>query len=485
MLKTVQNGKGGTTTFNYEPSTEYEKEADAIMPFIMQMVSAININDGNGGSYTTLYDYYGADFDYVNREFLGFKNIYKTNPDDSYEVTEYLQGHYTKNRPDWTGFYENEAAYNIEEPLLSSLKYTDYTWDTYPTEPTTWAFVKLNRKKTTYEANTAYYSQEDYTYDNANGFQEFVIKTGTDANGQPVAQVTQFTGYTLYGTDAWRVSKEIVAESYNKDTDTAINLARKMTYGHDSNGNMTGKTFWRTALDDYESIDYTHDGFGNVLTETDGLNHTTAIQYETDTYTYPWHITNAKNQVTIKTWDYRFGKEDIVTDPNNNPTDYNYDFFGRVANIHYPDGGYTENIYTSYDRAAFPRYITTRTLESGTITSGNYIEKEEYFDGLDRSIKVVTDGINEQGQPVEILTATTYDSMGRKDIVYGPYFANESQTSRYFEDTDYDLLGRVTSIRSPKDQTSGLFSYILLHLSQSHSLQSSQTHDARQKDRKA
>ncbi len=69
-------------------------------------------------------------------------------------------------------------------------------------------------------------------------------------------------------------------------------------------------------------------------------------------------------------------------------------------------------------------------------------------------------GINDQEQPIQILSTVTYDNMGRKDIVYGPYFANEAQTSRYFEDTDYDLLGRVTSIRSPKDQTSGLFSYI-------------------------
>jgi hypothetical protein len=30
------------------------------------------------------------------------------------------------------------------------------------------------------------------------------------------------------------------------------------------------------------NITYTHDGFGNVLTETDWLNHPTTIDYETD-----------------------------------------------------------------------------------------------------------------------------------------------------------------------------------------------------------
>jgi RHS repeat-associated protein len=459
-LKIVTNGKGGATTFDYEPSSEYDKNPDDIMPFIMQMVSSININDGNGGSYTTSYDYYGADFDFEKREFLGFKKIYKTNPDYTYEVTEYLQDHYFKNRPEWNGFYNNKAAYNIEEPLLPSLSFTAYTWDTYPETPTTWAFVKLNRKKTIYEGNASYYTQEDYTYDNTNGFPEFVVKTGTDANGQAVAQVTRYTGYNLYGTDSWRVSKEIVAEYYDKVSDTATNLARKMTYGYNSQGNMTQKIFWRTASTAYPAIAYTHDGFGNVLTETDGLNHPTTIDYETDTNTYPWHITNAKNQVTTKTWDYKFGKEDIVTDPNSNPTDYNYDLFGRISNINYPDGGYTENNYTNYDRVTFPRYIITRTLESYNGQTPVYIEKQEHYDGLDRTLKTVSWGINDQEQPIQILSTVTYDNMGRKDIVYGPYFANEAQTSRYFEDTDYDLLGRVTSIRSPKDQTSGLFSYI-------------------------
>jgi RHS repeat-associated protein len=450
-LKIVANGKGGTTTFDYEPSSEYGKETDAIMPFIMQMVSSININDGNGGSYTTSYDYYGADFDFEKREFLGFKNIYKTNNDGSYEVTEYLQDHYFKNRPDWTGFYEDSDDYNSEQPMLSSKIFTAYTWGTYPIEPTTWAFVKLNRKKTTYENNASYYTQEDYTYDNTNGFPEFVVKTGTDANGQAVAQVTRYTGYNLYGTDSWRVSKEIVAEYYDKVSDTATNLARKMTYGYNSQGNMTQKIFWRTASTAYPAIAYTHDGFGNVLTETDGLNHPTTIDYETDTNTYPWHITNAKNQVTTKTWDYKFGKEDIVTDPNNNTTDYNYDLFGRISNIIFPDGGYTENIYTYYDIVTFPRYMTTRTLESGSIAAGSYIEKVEYFDGLDRSIKVITDGINDQEPPasIEIITTTHYDDMGRKSAVYGPYFANEGETSRYYEITIYDKLGRVDYIESP------------------------------------
>ncbi|MBN1906043.1 MAG: hypothetical protein JW927_13200, partial [Deltaproteobacteria bacterium] len=82
---------------------------------------------------------------------------------------------------------------------------------------------------------------------------------------------------------------------------------------------------------------------------------------------------------------------------------------------------------------------------------GTYIEKDEYFDGLDRSIKVITDGIDAQEQPapIEIVTTTHYDDMGRKSEIYGPYFANEAETSRYYEITTYDKLGRVDSIETP------------------------------------
>jgi hypothetical protein len=42
----------------------------------------------------------------------------------------------------------------------TTLMSTTNTWGTYPTSPTTWAFVKLNSKITTYENNSSYYTQD-------------------------------------------------------------------------------------------------------------------------------------------------------------------------------------------------------------------------------------------------------------------------------------------------------------------------------------
>jgi YD repeat-containing protein len=175
-----------------------------------------------------------------------------------------------------------------------------------------------------------------------------------------------------------------------------------MTYDYDSKGNMTSKTFWRSGTVQYTAIQYRYNErnegqYGNLTSEVDGLGHTTTIDYDTATHTFPVTITNAKGHVTTKTWNYWFGKEDTVTDPNGTYTKYEYDPFGRpdtVTNYDSPSQNYiVGHTDTDYHDSVFPRYITTKVLESGSINSGSYVAKEEYLDGLGRTIKVATDGI--------------------------------------------------------------------------------------------
>ncbi|MGD9159363.1 MAG: FG-GAP-like repeat-containing protein [Desulfobacteraceae bacterium] len=445
QLTVVQNGKGGTTTFEYLPSTQYDKDQDDVMPFIMQMVSSLSVKDGtlkaDGTeiSYTTSYNYYGADYDRENKDFLGFKDIEKTNPDDTFETTQYHQDHYKKNRPFKTKFYEymdeDEYGYRTYGSLLSEI---DYIWDTYPTDPNVWAFIKLIQKKTTYEGNASYFTQENYTYYNNNGFPETIAKSGIDADGNAIEQITQYKHYGEYGTDIWRVDLETV-------TGAATGITRKMTYDYDSKGNVISKIFWRTELLPYNSITYINDDYGNVTSVIDARENETIIDYDLATETYPSSIINAENHEILKTWDYRFGREDQVRDENENWTDYEYDAFGRIDNISFPDGGYS---YVEYDDTSFPRYTHTKILETGSIETGDYVEKIEYFDGIDRTIKTVTYGIN-NNSITPVITDVIYDNMGRKDIVYGPYFEGTSIESVNYQDMEYDKLGRIVSTATP------------------------------------
>ncbi len=446
-IKTITNPFGGKTEIFYKNSSGLPNNN---IPFIMHPVETIKVYDGiieTGATVdipdVTSYDYENGYYDYRERDFRGFGYVKKTNADGSTVETTYEQiDNYKKGRP------------LIEETKGDGVlfKRTTYTWGAYniASNLNDAKFVKLNSKTTTYENNSAYLTAESYTYDDTNGFPSSVVKSGTDANGQAIEQITQASVYDRYPSNSWtwRLKEETV-------TGATTGLARMMTYGYDNYGNMTSKTFWRTESDDYESIVYDHDSFGNVTSERDGIvtHPPTTIAYDS-TYTFPVTITNPKGHVTTKTWDYRFGKEDIVTEPNGNKTDYDYDNFGRVTSITNKDinnviVGYTETAYTYYDRTTFPRYKTIKTLESNDNQTPVYIEKKEYFDGLDRSLRIATWGIDDIEQPIQIFTDTTYDEMGRKDKVFGPYKSGATANEIYYEDTDYDKLGRVTFINSP------------------------------------
>ena len=442
-LETIFNSFGGKTNLTYGNSSEFPNNR---IPFILHPVTLIEAYDDINASTpaeTTSYDYSDAYYDYDERDSRGFGYVKQTNADGSTVEKTYEQlDNYKKGKPLLIEMKEQGQSTPFQETIN--------TWGTYAIPNTSAEFVKLNSKITTYDDNNNYLSAESYLYYNNNGFLQKIIKSGKDANGNTVEQISDSSVYQNFDTWTWRLTEETV-------TGTATGLARKMTYDYDSNGNMTDKIFWRTASNDYDPIVYGHDDYGNVTSETDGEGNTTTIVYETNSdYTYPHTITNAKSHVITKTWDYRFGKEDLVTDPNSNKTDYEYDAYGRVINITNKDAlnnivAYSETDYTNYDQTAFPRYITTRTLESGSIASGVYIEKEDYFDGLNRSIKTITDGIDDFGSSTQILSSTVYDNMGRKDIVYGPYFDGEAENSRYYEDTYYDARGRVSSIISPDE----------------------------------
>lgn len=68
LLSSVQNIYGGTTTISYAPSSAYQ---NTYLPFIVQTVSSITVDDGNGNQSTTNYTYAGGYYSAPNREFRG------------------------------------------------------------------------------------------------------------------------------------------------------------------------------------------------------------------------------------------------------------------------------------------------------------------------------------------------------------------------------------------------------------------------------
>ena len=76
LLTGISNGIGGSYTIQYTPSSAWPNNQK--LPFILQTVSSVSANDGNGNTTTTNYSYSGGYYDLKSREFRGFSDVTKT-----------------------------------------------------------------------------------------------------------------------------------------------------------------------------------------------------------------------------------------------------------------------------------------------------------------------------------------------------------------------------------------------------------------------
>ncbi|MCP4668998.1 MAG: hypothetical protein GY849_21895, partial [Deltaproteobacteria bacterium] len=429
LTTSVSNGIGATTHFEFQPSTAWDNK---YMPrgFILQTVSSMTVDDGLGNAFTTNYAYSGGLFDYGSREFRGFEYVEQTNPDGTTVKTWFHQDAYMKGRE-----RQVEVRAPDEGPLLTR---TTLTWDKvflYP--PNTYAFVKLDQKRTESYDGVTLFTQEDYTYDHTNGNLLTKVTSGTD--GESITQTHQ---YQNFGSWLWRLTQETIEGS-------ASGKVRETYYGYETGtGNMLYKEYWLQGGTN-PRIDMTYDPYGNLKTLEDARDNTTITDYDTDTHTYPVKITrpetNGVSHIVEFAYDYRFGKKTMEKDENGNETHYAYDAFGRVIQVDYPDGG---QALTEYFDDASPRYKVEKVKEDA---SGSFIDKYTYIDGLGRGIQTITFG--EWGK--SIVTKTHYDEMGRPYLKQGPFFDTGTGWPKTppaqspWVLTTYDYRGRPVEVESP------------------------------------
>ena len=431
LLRSCANGLGGTTTFDYTPSSSYE---NILLPYVLQTLSSIRIEDGLENAFTTSYFYSGGLHDPAEREFRGFEYVKQTNPDNTTVETWYHQDQYFKSR---------QERVELREPWDpdpgSLFAKTEFTYDKVFLNPpsNTAAFVKLTLKRSESYDSLTVFSQEEYTYDDSNGNLLTMTRTGTGAEA-----VTTTNEYQNYGNWLWRMTQQTVAGGQSGEV-------RKAYFGYQSGtGNMLWKEQWLQGGTN-PRVTMGYDTYGNLISEADpNGNPPTTIEYDTATKTYPVRKTlpqtGGVTHVYEYGWDARFGKKLWEKDENLNQTDYAYDVFGRLVQADYPDGG---RVITVYHDDVFPRYAVTRIRENGS----NYRDKYDYVDGLGRPIQTITFG--EAGN--SIVSRLFYDQMGRNDLTEGPFFSTsvgypKEPPSQYsWLQKIFDYRGRLIEVRSP------------------------------------
>jgi YD repeat-containing protein len=446
----TKNGFGGETTIEYTPSSKY---INKLLPFVLYTTSSITVKDGLGNDSSRSFAYEDGLFNYATREFRGFETVTQTNPNGTTVKTWFHQDEYKKGKQDKVGSYEYE-----EGPRISV---TDFTWDTYDIGSTAkFVYLDINNTKVYENDLLSTETEMDYTYvyDNAGIYLLDNEKSTIKSEGAG-EDVTSSYEYKQYGGWVWRKTKQTVTGSIS-------GIVRESYYDHDGNGNLRFEEHWSNNPNDPKNpvTEREYYANGNLWKVHDPKgNLPTVYEYDAAMQTYPVKITNPLGHIAEYQYDYRFGKVSAEKDPNGNWTYYDFDPFGRVKQVDFPDGGRVTTDYFDYN---LPRLVVTKVKED---TSGSTIDSYQYFDGLGRKIVGFSPG--ETGNV--IVTKAHYDNMGRNYRTEGPFFHTgiawpiaPPSDSPYVE-TTFDKRGRPIEIKTPLGQDVELGSLALTKFSYS------------------
>jgi RHS repeat-associated protein len=445
LIEKVETPSGARLEIEYANSSEYDSNPTYRRPpFIVHTVQKLKVDDGNGIIAETLFNYDGGYYDFRSREFRGFGKVGETKPNGTTTTNFYHSGDYNKDK-----IYRTDVRETAAEDS-NFIRQTLYDWEVRDEGNTSFFVYLLNKTDELFDNGQNIASSiEDFTgYDAVGNILETEVQYW-DKNST-FERITKKYAYNNHGSDSepmWRTTMESLEGDVS-------GLVRQTYYRYTNDG--------RANLEERELVDneggnpvfkYQYDGCGNVTSETDARGNATETTYDTQTLTYPFTITypqaNGVKHIEInETYDYNVGKPTAVKDRNNQYTYIKYDVFGRIEQTDTPDGGQTVYIY---DDHSFPRSMTERVKAQ----EESYIDTVTYFDGLDRKIQTASYGDAQKS----IITQWQYDTMGRQEMVVGPFFGdgtlNYLQTppiEHYFEHTTYDLRNRPLQIESPDGQ---------------------------------
>jgi RHS repeat-associated protein len=427
QLVTLTNRFGGTTTIAYTPSSAY---VNGYLPYTVSVVSSVKYEDQSSPTATTLYSYAGGYHDKEDREFRGFHEVSRTNPDGTKTIRTYF---------DQTDDFRKGRLVSETEKSVSGLqlKKTDYAWTRDAIVSNFCYFVAIKTRTTTYEDNNSKHI-ESHNYNTTNGNIILTKMSGTGA----VAIGKAYTYWTpTSGSKAgilYLVQSEKIAElNSNDDLQT---LVRDTSYTYYSNGNLNTKSVaGRTTT-------WGYDQYGNIVSESDPNHQVTTTAW--DNGTFPKTVTRPQTgtvpHVSSQVYNSGFGKLTSEIDENDKERTYNYDTFGRLTDASYPDGGHIQLSYTEFSSNPLSPCsvrMQTKSQIGNTTTIDTYL----WFDGQGRTVQKA-----ELGTGGKVVTRTDYDVMGRPSSVRGPFYysggyAWPMNPTGSFPQTDYvyDGLGRV------------------------------------------
>jgi RHS repeat-associated protein len=273
----------------------------------------------------------------------------------------------------------------------------------------------------------------NYTYDDYGN----PLTVTVDYNGNATTQTTNtYTGFGNWWHQKSRLRQSTVTKSRPGETD----FTATTWFDYNTQGALTTtKSFYNQPKQVTKSYS-NFDNFGNPKTtqiSASGLD-TRQTLLEYDTYgRFVTKQTNPLGHITQFTYDGKTGNLLTLTDANGLITTNYYDGFGRLENIHRPDGNTTE-ITRHWNIAGNQLYYTQK------ITSGQP-EQRTYYDVLGRNIKSGAAGFD----GTMVYTENIYDAKGQLWKTSEPFKTTATQYTVY----EYLNNGRLNKITYPTGVT--------------------------------
>jgi RHS repeat-associated protein len=463
LVESFINGLNMVTTINYKPLTDdnndfYTKGTAVAFPLNniqlpIYMVSSVGLDNGVGGTTTFNYNYSRAILHRRGRGYLGLGSSTVTNTatDISTVTTQALNTDYYYFTP------SNVLSILIEEMESTDIASITYTNDVeHYGDKRIFPHVKLmhvnDYLKGTDISTTYTYSSSDINYGNL---------TSELTKYVPNEYKKTTKNYEYVQAGAWCPSK-VSKLTVHKDRYPESRYTRVVDFTYNDEGQVFTK---ETDGQKPVKTKFEYDNpFGLLTNVTDSAAEVDEryIDYEYDTkYRFVTKTTNSLGHYTKATYDGKTGNMLTSKDVNGLRTSYRYDGFGRHIETILPDGnmifsslywdndnGPSEAVYYSLDEANGANPIKTyydilgRTLRTENI-------------GFDGSIIYVDKEYNSKGQllrereptfnpPASEFTTYLHDDYGRVWYINSPK-ANYS--------IDYDgLTVTTTNVSAEPDQ---------------------------------
>ncbi|WP_429931685.1 polymorphic toxin-type HINT domain-containing protein [Agrobacterium vitis] len=446
LMTGMTTPEGAKVSVRYTPSTKWQ---NTYLPFALQTVSSISLDDAHGTVATTDYSYAKGLYLPAKRKFMGFGEVTKTLPLANGQSTRntvkttYLQDMATVGLP-------ATVAYTGDDANAGKVVSNNYTANNASIPYT--ALKQATETQYTEKA-AALRLRTEWTYDTYGNVAQETNFGRPAVNGDETTTVS----HRAYNPGSYIVSTLSGKASY-KGATTSGTLLSYQTYAYDgldfgaspTKGDLTTRRDY-VDLNNYQTNTFTYDSYGNKVSETNGAGDKITYSYD-DTYHQFLTGTGYQNGL-LKTANYNgiCSAPANTYDFNGVGTGYTYDALCRqTQSINAVTGAYERMAY--YNWGTSSQHIAKMTsMPNGASDS----QVDSYFDGLGRIRRTYMfgDSIN----PSTIVD-TDYDARGNISRVTRPFA--EGATA-YSTTTTYDWNGRPLRATNP-DGTAKVYDYALV-----------------------